>query len=61
MDVENELTIEGIAQLDSSFDRNSNRHRVVIELESGVFEFARMIRLVWSGWITKAAGDGSAS
>lgn len=41
MDVENELTIEGIAQLDSSFDRNANRHRVPLELESGVFEFAR--------------------
>lgn len=41
IDVENELTIEGIAQLDSIFDRTSNRHKVPIELESGAFEFAR--------------------
>ncbi len=41
IDVENELTIEGVAQLDSSFDRFSNRYKVPIELESGVFEFAR--------------------
>lgn len=41
MDVENELTIEGIAELESSFDRNLKRHKVPIELESGVFEFAR--------------------
>lgn len=41
MDVENELTIEGIAQQDSSFNRNTNRHTVLFELESGVFEFAR--------------------
>lgn len=41
IDVENDLTIEGIAQLESVFDRGSNRHRVPIELESGTFEFAR--------------------
>ncbi|MFO1036188.1 MAG: AAA domain-containing protein [Geminicoccaceae bacterium] len=41
IDVENELTIEGIAQLDSVFDRGSNRYKVPIELESGAFEFAR--------------------
>lgn len=41
IDVENELTIEGIAQLDSLFDRGSGRHKVPIELESGAFEFAR--------------------
>jgi hypothetical protein len=41
IDVENELTIEGIAQLDSVFDRISKRHKVAIELESGAFEFAR--------------------
>lgn len=41
IDVENELTIEGIAQLDSIFDRTANRHNVPIELESGAFEFAR--------------------
>jgi tRNA A-37 threonylcarbamoyl transferase component Bud32 len=41
IDVENELTIEGIAQLESVFDRGSSRHKVPIELESGTFEFAR--------------------
>lgn len=41
IDVENELTIEGVAQLDSSFDRVVNRYKVALELESGVFEFAR--------------------
>lgn len=41
IDVENELTIEGIAQIESVFDRGSGRHRVPIELESGAFEFAR--------------------
>lgn len=41
IDVENELTIEGIALLDSTFDRSSRRHNVPLELESGVFEFAR--------------------
>lgn len=41
IDVENELTIEGIAQFESVFDRGSRRHKVPIELESGAFEFAR--------------------
>ena len=41
IDVENELTIEGIAQNESVFDRVSRRHKVNIELESGGFEFAR--------------------
>jgi hypothetical protein len=41
IDVENELTIEGIAQIESVFDRVSGRHKVPIELESGAFEFAR--------------------
>lgn len=41
IDVENELTIEGVAQLDSIFDRTSNRHRLQIEIETGAFEFAR--------------------
>jgi hypothetical protein len=41
IDVENELTIEGTAQLDSLFDRGSGRHKVPVELESGAFEFAR--------------------
>jgi len=41
VDVENELTIEGIAQLDSSYDRNTSLHRLPLELESGEFEFAK--------------------
>ena len=41
IDVENELTIEGIAQIESVFDRRSGRHKVPIELENGAFEFAR--------------------
>jgi tRNA A-37 threonylcarbamoyl transferase component Bud32 len=41
IDVENELAIEGIAQIESVFDRGSGRHKVPIELESGAFEFAR--------------------
>jgi serine/threonine protein kinase len=41
IDVENELTIEGTAQLDSYFDRATGRHKVPVELETGVFEFAR--------------------
>lgn len=41
MEVENELTTEGIAQLDSGYDRNIGRHRVIMELESGEFDFSR--------------------
>ncbi|MFB2594860.1 AAA domain-containing protein [Paracoccus sp. p4-l81] len=41
IDVENELTIEGIAQNGSIFDRGTRLHKVPIELESGAFEFAR--------------------
>jgi serine/threonine protein kinase len=41
MDVENELTIEAIAAFDSSYDRTSQCHKIPIELETGVFEFAR--------------------
>ena len=41
IDVENELTIEGVAQSESSFDRATNRHKVEFELESGEFEFKR--------------------
>ncbi|MER8499468.1 AAA domain-containing protein [Mesorhizobium sp. M1142] len=41
IDVENELTTEGVAQLDSAFDRNIARHKVVLELESGDFDFSR--------------------
>ncbi|MCW2189468.1 serine/threonine protein kinase [Bradyrhizobium elkanii] len=41
IDVENELTIEGTAQLESFFDRATGRHKVPFELETGVFEFAR--------------------
>lgn len=41
IDVENELTTEGVAQLDSAYDRNIARHKVVLELESGDFGFSR--------------------
>ncbi|WP_018858500.1 AAA domain-containing protein [Rhizobium sp. 42MFCr.1] len=41
MDAEHELTTEGEARLDSSFDKTTGRHSVVIELDSGDFEFSR--------------------
>lgn len=41
MEVENELTTEGVAQLDSVFDRSLDRHKVIIELESGELDFSR--------------------
>ncbi|WP_190233796.1 AAA domain-containing protein [Mesorhizobium sp. M4B.F.Ca.ET.058.02.1.1] len=41
MEVENELTTEGVAQLDSAYDRGIGRHRVMMELESGEFDFSR--------------------
>lgn len=41
IDVENELTTEGVALLDSFVDRKLSRHRVPMELESGEFEFSR--------------------
>ncbi len=41
MEVENELTTEGVAQLDSVYDHNINRHKVIMELESGEFDFSR--------------------
>lgn len=40
-DVENELTTDGIALLDSVYDRSLQRHKVAIELETGDFEFSR--------------------
>lgn len=40
IDAENELTTEGVAQLDSFFDRRAGRHKVPLELESGVFDFS---------------------
>lgn len=41
IDVENELTTEGVAVADSFFDRKAGRHKVQIDLETGVFDFAR--------------------
>ncbi|TIQ16864.1 MAG: hypothetical protein E5X51_33195 [Mesorhizobium sp.] len=41
MEVENELTTEGVAQLDSGYDRGIGRHKVIMELESGEFDFSR--------------------
>ncbi|MBY5504088.1 AAA family ATPase [Rhizobium leguminosarum] len=41
IDVENELTTDGVAQLDSVYDRSLGRHKVVLELESGDFGFSR--------------------
>jgi AAA domain len=41
IDVENELTTEGVAQLDSVADSRSSTHKVPIELESGEFDYAR--------------------
>ena len=41
IDVENELTTEGIAQLDSVADGQSGTYRVPVELESGEFDYAR--------------------
>ncbi|MGO4565896.1 AAA domain-containing protein [Rhizobium sp. 2YAF20] len=41
IDVENELTTDGVAQLDSFYDRSIGRHKVVLELESGDFGFSR--------------------
>ena len=41
IDVENELTTEGVAQLDSIVDSRSGAHKVPIELESGEFDYAR--------------------
>jgi hypothetical protein len=40
IDVENELTIEGVAERDSFYDRTIGRHRVPIQLESGAFDFS---------------------
>lgn len=40
-DVENELTTEGIAILDSVFDQSLQRHKVALELETGDFDFSR--------------------
>jgi serine/threonine protein kinase len=41
MEAENELTTEGFAQLDSGYDRGIGRHKVIMELESGEFDFSR--------------------
>ncbi|MEZ5954047.1 MAG: AAA domain-containing protein [Hyphomonas sp.] len=41
IDSENELSTEAIASLDSSYNRQNNHHRVPLELESGVFDYAR--------------------
>lgn len=41
IDVENELTTEGVAAADSFFDRKAGRYKVPIDLETGVFDFAR--------------------
>ncbi|RWJ74639.1 MAG: hypothetical protein EOR35_31275 [Mesorhizobium sp.] len=41
IDVENDLTTEGVAKTDSFFDRRENRHKVAIALEQGVFDFSR--------------------
>ena len=41
IDVENELSTEGVAQLDSVFDRQAAAHRVPVELESGEFDYQR--------------------
>lgn len=40
-DVENELTTDGIALLDSVYDRSLQRHKVALELETGDFDFSR--------------------
>ncbi|WP_287267166.1 AAA domain-containing protein [Mesorhizobium sp.] len=41
IDVEKELTTEGVAKADSYFDRKTGRHRVAIDLEKGVFDYSR--------------------
>jgi serine/threonine protein kinase len=41
IDVENELTTDGIALLDSLYDRSLQRHKVALELETGDFDFSR--------------------
>lgn len=40
-DVENELTTDGIALLDSVYDRSLQRHKVALQLETGDFDFSR--------------------
>lgn len=40
-DVENELTTDGIALLDSVYDRSLQRHKVALGLETGDFDFSR--------------------
>lgn len=45
IDVERDLTIEGIASADSTFDRNSRRHLVPFELSNGNFDFDRNDRV----------------
>jgi hypothetical protein len=40
-DVENELTTDGIALVDSIYDRSLQRHKVALELETGDFDFSR--------------------
>jgi serine/threonine protein kinase len=41
IDVERELTTEGVAQADSVYDREKKRHVVSFELEAGSFDFNR--------------------
>jgi AAA domain len=41
IEVETEMTTEGVAQLDSVFDRQADAHRVSIELERGEFDYKR--------------------
>lgn len=41
INVERELTTEGVAQADSVYDREKKRHIVAFELESGSFDFNR--------------------
>jgi hypothetical protein len=41
IDIENELTTEGVAEDDSVFDTAARRHRVPVDLQSGSFDFDR--------------------
>jgi serine/threonine protein kinase len=41
VDIEKDLTTEGVAITDSVFDAGSGRHRVGFDLESGAFDFSR--------------------
>ena len=41
IEVETEMTTEGVAQLDGVFDRQADAHRVSIELERGEFDYKR--------------------